>query len=207
MDGFLYTDSEIRMHADWLLFGPTLDAIEALDVEEPRVADIGCGTGAFGMMLAVRGVTARYVGVDLSEVNLRTGRNGYGLKTLLLGDAGRLPFADDAFDAVVSCGLVQSLPNPWAAIGEMLRVGGGRVAMEIAEGPMGVNTFFEAGLSGMDELVALYNQNQLLDAFVKRELPAPDRILSRTAHTDHGLGKPFYRNVPHRVRSVYFWGL
>ncbi|MFB6093170.1 MAG: methyltransferase domain-containing protein [Haloquadratum sp.] len=101
-------------------------AIEAGD----RVLDVGCGTG-----FATEGLL-RYTddvhGLDQSAHQLAKAFEKFGTTDevrFYRGDAERLPFADDAFDAVWSSGSIEYWPNPVAALSEFRRVvrPGGRV--------------------------------------------------------------------------------
>lgn len=96
--------------------------------------DLCCGTGDVAMRLADCG--AAVVGLDFSEPMLAVGRDraahaGAGRQRLVLvqGDALRIPFADDSFDAVtISYGL-RNLASAEAGLREMWRVAkpGGRL--------------------------------------------------------------------------------
>ena len=68
-----------------------------------RVLDIGCGTCLLEESMVGREYTV--VGLDLTERMIRIGQSkGIAcVEGLLVGDAESLPFADDAFDVVVSC--------------------------------------------------------------------------------------------------------
>jgi ubiquinone/menaquinone biosynthesis C-methylase UbiE len=70
-----------------------------------RVLEVGCGTGAVTRVLATWPGVAKTIGVDPSPVFVAKARElAGGLTTLAFQEAdGRsLPFADNAFDAVVS---------------------------------------------------------------------------------------------------------
>jgi ubiquinone/menaquinone biosynthesis C-methylase UbiE len=207
MKGFVYTEQEVRFHADWLLFGPALDVAEKLmNKGKINVLDVGCGAGAFGKMLQIRGLSANYVGLDLCKMNLLAGRTEYQLDTLVNGSIFHLPFRDGAFDLTVCYGVIQSLGKPAEAFAEVLRVGSGRAVVEVVEAPEGRNTFFEVGTNGLGQLVALYNRNQLLDHLVRQGIAPPSKVLSRSADADLRSGKPFYRIAGPRIRAIYVWG-
>ena len=92
------------------------------DVEGKRVLDAGCGTGAYSAWLVEQG--AEVVGVDVSEAMLSHARETVDeTATFLQADLGApLPFADDAFDGVVSA-LALSYVEDWdRAFGELRRV-------------------------------------------------------------------------------------
>ncbi|WP_135666334.1 class I SAM-dependent methyltransferase [Halorhabdus rudnickae] len=96
-------------------------------VEDKRVLEIACGTGRFTVMLAERG--ADIVGLDISGPMLQQGREkarAAGVDDHLQffrGDAGRLPFPDDHFDAVLAMRFFHLADTPEAYLSEMRRVG------------------------------------------------------------------------------------
>ena len=106
------------------------EAIDLLDLQaDDRVLDVGCGTGFATEGLLER--TERVHGLDQSRHQLERAWAKFG-KTdrvrFYRGDAERLPFADDAFDAVWSSGSIEYWPDPVAALREFRRVvrpGGG----------------------------------------------------------------------------------
>lgn len=106
---------------------------EALDIvgveSSDRVLDVGCGTGfgTEGLLQYVDHVT----GIDQSPHQLQHARDKFPPETatLMLGDAERLPFEDDAFDVVWSSGSIEYWPHPVETLSDLRRVcrPGGRV--------------------------------------------------------------------------------
>lgn len=94
-----------------------------------RVLDVGCGTGAFAVALAQRGV--QVWGVDPSREMLARARESAGATVVLKrGRAEALPFEDGWFERIVFR-LVLHLVDLPVALGEAARVldRGGRVAI------------------------------------------------------------------------------
>lgn len=96
-------------------------------VRDKRVLEIACGRGGFVRLLAARG--ARMFGSDFSIAALRIGNEklrhtqGTPLRAALTqADAQNLPYADHAFDLVISCETIEHLEDPLAALREMARV-------------------------------------------------------------------------------------
>jgi SAM-dependent methyltransferase len=89
---------------------------EMLDLNT-RVLDLGCGRGGIVERLGAQG---QWVGIDPDSRSLRTHR----VPTLPRGQAPahRLPFADRAFDLVVSSWVFEHLPDPKAVFDEVARV-------------------------------------------------------------------------------------
>lgn len=99
-------------------------ALSMLDISETdRVLDVGCGTG-----FATEGLlehTTDVHGLDQSPHQMEKARRKlgkYGPVSFYLGDAERLPFADDSFDIVWSSGSIEYWPDPVATLEEIRRV-------------------------------------------------------------------------------------
>ena len=98
------------------------------------VLDAGCGTGrALPALRAAAGADGTVIGLDITPEMLAEARHRgrAGFATLLLGDARRLPLADDSVDDVFAAGLVMHLPDLTAGLTELARVvrPGGRLAI------------------------------------------------------------------------------
>jgi len=112
-----------------------------------RVLDLACGTGNTALMARARG--ARVTGLDLTPELLtiarqRAAEEGYEDMTWKLGNAEELPFADGAFDVVISsCGLMFA-PNQAKVATEIARVTrrGGRIAIQAWTPEGGVGRMF-----------------------------------------------------------------
>lgn len=100
-----------------------------------HVLEVACGRGGFVRQMAREG--ARIVGCDFSSAALRAAStklltpSGSPLAMFVQGDAQSIPFADNAFDVVVSCETIEHLPNVQTALYEMYRVTrpGGRLLL------------------------------------------------------------------------------
>lgn len=97
-----------------------------------RLLDVGCGTGALLASVAGGAADSDQCGVDLSAEMLAVAR----AKTprtvrLVQASADRLPFADAAFDVVVSTSVFHYFRHPQDALGEASRVlrPGGRLVI------------------------------------------------------------------------------
>lgn len=97
-----------------------------------RLLDVGCGTGLLlGEALRER-PSLSACGADLSEPMLRQARRRLGEGVgLVCADAGRLPFGDAVFGAVVSSSSLHYWPEPGLALREIARVlePGGRLVL------------------------------------------------------------------------------
>jgi demethylmenaquinone methyltransferase/2-methoxy-6-polyprenyl-1,4-benzoquinol methylase len=104
-----------------------LDAVAPVPGE--RVLDLAAGTGTSSEPFAAAG--ALVVPCDFSQGMLQVGKRARPRLPFVAGDATRLPFDDDSFDAVtISFGL-RNIVDPDAGLREMLRVTrpGGRLVV------------------------------------------------------------------------------
>lgn len=111
-------------------------SMEALRLRDgSRAADIGCGAGDDAFRLAeLVGAHGAALGVDLSEAMVSEAARRFeatrNLEFVCAG-ADRLPFADGTLDAIRADRVLIHVPDPEAAIGEMVRVlrPGGRIVL------------------------------------------------------------------------------
>jgi ubiquinone/menaquinone biosynthesis C-methylase UbiE len=85
-----------------------------------RVADLGCGSGAFTQLLREAGYNV--TGIDISGKLIAVGRTKYNGLDLIEGDAENLPFPDGSIDGVMLSGLVHHFPDPRRLAAETHRV-------------------------------------------------------------------------------------
>jgi ubiquinone/menaquinone biosynthesis C-methylase UbiE len=120
-------------------YRPVHDAVvEALGRgRQRRVLDIGCGTGQLARRVSEAFPRARVVGCDFSRGMLAHAAARTRSVRWVQGDAGRLPFADRVFDAVVSTEAFHWFPDQAAALGEFFRVlrPGGRLLLALVNTP------------------------------------------------------------------------
>src|SRR6185295_12154936 len=117
--------------------------VSALPVaDDYRVLDLATGTADLAIMAAKRHPGVTVVGTDPSEGMLaigesRVAREGLGERVkLVVGEAERISFPDQSFDAVIMAFGIRNVPDRVAALREMARVtrDGGRVAiLELSE--------------------------------------------------------------------------
>jgi demethylmenaquinone methyltransferase / 2-methoxy-6-polyprenyl-1,4-benzoquinol methylase len=89
--------------------------------------DVATGTGLVARAVSDRHPGATVLGLDQSEEMLRAGvwadaGRGRAPRTILLGRAERLPFADGTFDAVTFTYLLRYVDDPAATVAELARV-------------------------------------------------------------------------------------
>ena len=98
-----------------------------IPVAGKQVLEVGCGRGGFVRLLASLGALA--CGTDFSGYALEVAANRADGKGVVGGsidyvqaDAQQLPFADETFDIVISCEMIEHVPDPLAAVRQMARV-------------------------------------------------------------------------------------
>jgi ubiquinone/menaquinone biosynthesis C-methylase UbiE len=121
---FLASDSDVYEHfmGRWSarLAGPFLDFVGVQRGQ--RVLDVGCGTGVLTLALAERGCKA--IGTDASETYIEGARRRRSHQDVAydLGDARRMSYSNDSFDACVSTLVLDVIPEVDAVAAEMRRV-------------------------------------------------------------------------------------
>ena len=90
----------------------------SFDNPNPRILDVGCGTGANLKMLGLYGQAE---GVDISEQAVEFCKRR-GLGTVKLGAIEDLPFEDQSFDIVTALDVIEHLDDDAAGLQEMRRV-------------------------------------------------------------------------------------
>jgi ubiquinone/menaquinone biosynthesis C-methylase UbiE len=105
---------------------PTDDVLDAVvdTTDEPRVLDLGCGTGIYLAAQAERmsGHRVAWIGLDPSTAMLEAARDKRVPASLLQGRAERLPFSDETFDYVFSSFAFHHFADKETALDEVARV-------------------------------------------------------------------------------------
>ncbi len=124
-----FYDAFIRMHSRQDEDDTRDFLVRAADLENksaPRILDVCCGTGAVILVFAERYPQALAIGCDFSHGMLRKAqeKNLSGRAVFTEGDAARLPFAADSFDAVTCSHAIYELKGTTRqqALAEMKRV-------------------------------------------------------------------------------------
>ncbi len=93
--------------------------------ENPKVLDIGCGTGRLLRRLAAENPTLQGIGLDLSQQMLVEARSNNRYENRLIfreGNGESLPFDNPQFDAVFNTISFLHYPNPEKMLAEVARV-------------------------------------------------------------------------------------
>jgi SAM-dependent methyltransferase len=104
-------------------FKVAAEAIAATGIANPRVLEVGCGSGYYSEVFAtllVGGV--RYTGIDYSDAMIARARAHYPSTAWEVADATRLPYADGAFDVIFNGVSLMHIVDYQTAIREGARV-------------------------------------------------------------------------------------
>jgi SAM-dependent methyltransferase len=99
------------------------EAIAATGIANPRVLEVGCGSGYFSEIFATLlpgGV--RYTGIDYSNAMIASARARYPATEFEAADATNLPYADNSFDIAFNGVSLMHIIEYQAAIREAMRV-------------------------------------------------------------------------------------
>jgi ubiquinone/menaquinone biosynthesis C-methylase UbiE len=102
------------------------EAIAATGLAQPRLLEVGCGSGYYAdVFAALLPGGVRYTGVDYSNAMIARARARAPSTAFEVADATRLPYADDAFDIVFNGVSLMHIIDYQAAIREAARVAAG----------------------------------------------------------------------------------
>lgn len=184
-----------------------------------KVIDVGCGAGRHAFEAYRRG--ADVVAFDRDEAELRsvdtilramaeTGEAPDGASAkVVVGDALKLPYADETFDCVVASEILEHIPHDDAAITELIRVlkAGGTLAVSVPRWlPERVCWLLSDEYhSNEGGHVRIYRASEL-----RGKISAGGMELTHTHHA-HALHSPFWwlkcavgvQNTDHRAVTAY----
>lgn len=194
--------------------------LSALDpLEDKRILEIACGTGRFSAMLAAQ--NAEVIGLDISDAMLSQGREKARRSGVddrlefIRGDAARLPFPDDHFDAVLAMRFFHLIPNPDRYLREIRRVTSDQLVFDTFNTPstrtvynwllpMGSRLYSEMDVRGMldrAEFDLVSAEHDFLVPYgLYRAIPGP--IADAIYRADERLGRT---DVGENLASVTYW--
>jgi len=105
------------------VFDSFVEVIRTLNHSEcMRLLEVGCSSGYYSEVLALRGVGVEYHGCDYSIGFVDLARRIYPSLSFEVADAANLPYIDKSFDVVVSGCCLLHIPEYESAIAETARV-------------------------------------------------------------------------------------
>jgi ubiquinone/menaquinone biosynthesis C-methylase UbiE len=107
--------------------GQAHDAIQKEDVKYllrpdragERLLDAGCGTGHWSSFFV--GMGYQVTGIDIEQEMIEVARTAVPEGAFRVGDVCKLPFEDASFDVAASMATLEFIPDPAAAVREMIR--------------------------------------------------------------------------------------
>jgi ubiquinone/menaquinone biosynthesis C-methylase UbiE len=143
-------------------------ALENVNVVNGRVLDVGCGSGLFFNLVAVKAQTV--VGVDVSRKLLLQAKEhskSFGNVYVIQGDADHLPFNSSLFDNVFAFTMLQNMPKPNQTLQELKRVAKqeGSVVVTALKKAFALNVFMDL-LEGAGLRVVSFVDDEDLKCYV-----------------------------------------
>jgi SAM-dependent methyltransferase len=104
-------------------FKVAAEAVAATGIANPRLIEVGCGSGDYSEVFAtLLPAGLHYTGVDYSDAMIARARARYPSTAFEVADATKLPYADNAFDIVFNGVSLMHIIDYAAAIHEAARV-------------------------------------------------------------------------------------
>ena len=124
-EGYIHgygAEEEERLRVQAAVLAP--EVIDPLPIRKAaRVLEIGCGSGAELELLVQRFPDQQFTGIELDARHLTAAHHLLPQQVALVqGDAYRLPFDSNSFDAVLTIWVLEHLADPALAMREALRV-------------------------------------------------------------------------------------
>lgn len=177
-------------------------SFEALRAGEgSTIVEIGCGTGEDAARLAQAFPKSKVIGLDLSAAMIAEATRRYGeLPNLefMQSSADKLPFENDTIDAVRVDRVLIHVPDPEAAIADMLRIlkpGGRLVISEPDMSGCWVSTEHAAASAAIARAIA----GSCLHPFLPRDIGVMlrDRELDEVEHSAVALVSSDFETINH----------
>jgi ubiquinone/menaquinone biosynthesis C-methylase UbiE len=140
------------------------DAVRLTGLADPRVLEIGCGSGYYSEVLAyLLGRRVCYTGLDYSPAMIALARSRYPGQSFVVGDAAHLPFADGAFEVIINGAALMHMVRYHEAIAESRRVTSGWCILHtvpvLRTRP---TTFLRKRAYGEPTVEVIFNEGELL---------------------------------------------
>ncbi|MHA1536275.1 MAG: class I SAM-dependent methyltransferase [Alphaproteobacteria bacterium] len=185
--------------------------IEAAGIAEGmKILDLASGAGEPALSVArLVGPSGRVTASDLSPAMLaiaeaRAKETGLANMDFEIGEIDAMPFADNAFDAVICRFGIMYSPQPERALAEASRVTkpGGRVAFMVW-GPIKSNAMLWTVLEAGNRITGHFDGDELEHPFCYAEPGSLARYFKAAGLTD--IREEDHEFAPHIPQSVPFW--
>jgi SAM-dependent methyltransferase len=169
---------EMRSGAVVDVFRVAAEAVRRTGMEAPSVLELGCASGYYGEVLTTLvGPKVRYSGMDFSAAMIDEARRRYPQWEFVQGDATALPFANAAYDILLSSALILHVKDYPLAIRETARVARSwSIFHRTPVMPTGPTAWFEKLAYGVRVFEICFNEPELLERFDAAGLDVVDRI-------------------------------
>lgn len=168
------------------------DAITQTGLGDPRVLEVGCGSGYYSEILKhLVGDSLVYVGVDYSEAMIELARHNYPDSEFVVGDAAHLPFDDASFDIVLNGASLMHIAQFKEAVRESGRVASRWCIFHTVPVVTSLpTTALTKRAYGGTVLEFVFNAGELLDAFAQAGLSVTRQYHSVEYDLEAVLGEP-----------------
>lgn len=185
----------------------------ALSSPDARALDVACGTGDLSLAL-VAATGARVTGLDFCRPMLehaaRKARNGAASRCIFIeGDAQRLPFRDETFDAVTIAFGLRNLSSVAKGLSELLRVlkPGGRACILEFSKPVvpGFNALFQLYFTRvLPRIGGLISGSTSAYEYLPASVSSfPDQKRLARMMTDEGFEEVEYKNLTGGIAAIH----
>lgn len=142
-------------------------AVAATGLRAPSILEVGCSSGYYNEVLRhLVSPDVSYVGADYSVTFVRQARKHYPGTPFVVADGSRLPFADNAFDIVLSGCVLLHMPQYRDAIAESFRTARGHVVFHRTPVlPTGETTWTRKKAYGVDVVEIAFGERELYEIF------------------------------------------
>ena len=141
------------------------------------ILEAGCGTGAQTKIIAAKNPDSKFISIDISEQSLIVAKktiNESGITNVEFqtGNIYDLEFADDYFDHVFVCFVLEHLPDPLKVLSLLKRVLKKGGSITLIEGDHGSAYFYPRSTYALQSIDALIKLQALTggDALIGRQL-------------------------------------
>lgn len=117
----LNEDKNVRSAAQMREYHKIVDRI-AREVAEGQILDWGCGYGQVSQLLTARGLNVSSFDYDPDNKGIQPLAMFPDILAYYSAEPVALPYEDGQFDAVLSCGVLEHVPDPAASLLELRRV-------------------------------------------------------------------------------------